>query len=76
MKNIDLYGRKEYEEINELLNRKINEKKTLIAVHRGMSAGNIIENKKYTYNYEQLAQIINVSLKEARKPTDEYVYIR
>lgn len=38
--------------------------------------GNIIENKKYTYNYEQLAQIINVSLKEARKPTDEYVYIR
>ena len=44
MKNIDLYGRKEYEEINELLNRKINEKKTLVAVHRGMSAGNIIES--------------------------------
>ena len=44
MKNIDLYGRKEYKEINELLNRKINEKKTLVAVHRGMSAGNIIEN--------------------------------
>lgn len=37
---------------------------------------NIVENKKYTYNYEQLAQIINVSLEEARKPTDEHVYIR
>ena len=36
----------------------------------------IVENKKYTYNYEQLAQIINVSLEEARKPTDEHVYIR
>lgn len=38
--------------------------------------GNIVENNKYTYNYEKLAQIINVSIEEARKPTDEYVYIR
>ena len=32
MKNIDLYGRKEYKEINELLNRKINEKKRRIFI--------------------------------------------
>ena len=37
-------GKEEYKEINELLNRKINEKGILIAVHRGTSAGNIVEN--------------------------------
>lgn len=39
-----MYGKEEYKEINELLNRKINEKGILIAVHRGTSAGNIVEN--------------------------------
>nr|WP_297395176.1 TIGR03943 family protein [uncultured Peptostreptococcus sp.] len=38
--------------------------------------GSIAENKKYTYNYEQLPQVTNISLKEARRPTDEYVYIK
>lgn len=38
------YGKKEYEEINSFLNKKINEKRPLIAVHRGSSAGTIVEN--------------------------------
>ena len=73
MKNIDLYGRKEYEEINELLNRKINEKKTLIAVHRGMSAGNIIENTipAYIATIETGGDILEV---DVIKSTDGVYY--
>lgn len=39
-----MYGKEEYREINELLNKKMSEKGILIAVHRGTSAGNIVEN--------------------------------
>ena len=39
-----MYGRKEYAQINALLNQKIEEKKHLIAVHRGSWHGNIIQN--------------------------------
>ena len=39
-----MYGKKEYAHINALLNQKIEEKKHLIAVHRGTWHGNIIQN--------------------------------
>ncbi len=39
-----MIGQKRFAHINELLNQKLEEKKTLIAVHRGAWGGNIIEN--------------------------------
>ena len=39
-----MYGKKEYAPINALLNQKIEEKKHLIAAHRGSWHGNIIQN--------------------------------
>ena len=39
-----MYGKKEYAHINALLNQKLEEKKHLIAVHRGTWHGNIIQN--------------------------------
>lgn len=39
-----MYGKQEYAQINALLNRKLEEKKALIAVHRGTWHGNIIQN--------------------------------
>ncbi len=38
--------------------------------------GEIRDNEKYTYNYEQLPMIFNVKLEEARKPIDKFVYIQ
>ncbi len=38
------FGKKEYSEINSLLNSKFNEKTPLIAVHRGTASGTIVEN--------------------------------
>ncbi len=37
-------GQERFKEINEILNRKLKDKKSLIAVHRGSPGGNIIEN--------------------------------
>lgn len=39
-----MFGKKEFNKINELLNKNFKEKKALIAVHRGSWGGNIIEN--------------------------------
>ena len=39
-----MYGRKEYAQMNALLNQKLEEKKCLIAAHRGSWHGNIIQN--------------------------------
>lgn len=39
-----MIGKECYKEINKLLNQRIEEEKTLIAVHRGMWGGNIVEN--------------------------------
>lgn len=39
-----MYGKEKYARINALLNRRFEEKKALIAVHRGSWGGNIIEN--------------------------------
>lgn len=44
-----MYGKQEYAHINALLNRKIEEKKHLIAVHRGTWHGNIIQNTVQAY---------------------------
>ncbi len=44
--------KKEYEAVNELLLNRLSEKKFLIAVHRGVSGGNIIEN---TYSSSRLS---------------------
>lgn len=38
------YGQNSYSDINQLLNQKLEEKKHLIAVHRGSWAGNIIQS--------------------------------
>ena len=39
-----MVGKEKFKEINRLLNQKLEEKKVLIAVHRGCGCGNIIEN--------------------------------
>ncbi len=39
-----MFGKKKFSDINETLNRRFEEKKALIAVHRGTHAGNIVEN--------------------------------
>ena len=44
-----MYGKPEYAHINALLNQKIEEKKHLIAVHRGTWHGNIIQNTVQAY---------------------------
>jgi Glycerophosphoryl diester phosphodiesterase len=41
-----MFGQERYMENNKLLNRAFSEKGTLIAVHRGIWGGNIIENTK------------------------------
>lgn len=38
--------------------------------------GRISTQKKFTYNYEELAQIKDVDFEHTRRPTDEYVYIQ
>lgn len=44
-----MFGKKEFREINILLNKKFEEKKALVAVHRGAWGGNIIENTTPSY---------------------------
>lgn len=39
-------GQERFKEINNILNKELEEKKTLIAVHRGTWGGNIVENTK------------------------------
>ncbi|KXT84752.1 glycerophosphodiester phosphodiesterase family protein [Streptococcus oralis] len=39
-----MIGQESYQEINRFLNQELEKKKVLIAVHRGSSAGNIVEN--------------------------------
>ena len=39
-----MFGNQDFSDINRILNRRFEEKKALIAVHRGTHAGNIIEN--------------------------------
>ncbi|KXT85289.1 glycerophosphodiester phosphodiesterase family protein [Streptococcus panodentis] len=39
-----MIGQESYKEVNHFLNQELGKKKVLIAVHRGSSAGNIVEN--------------------------------
>ncbi len=48
--NCFIFGKEKYREINSLLNERLNEKKVLIAVHRGSPGGNIIENTIPAYH--------------------------
>ena len=48
-KEFFMYGKREYAQINALLNKKLEEKKHLIAVHRGSWHGNIIQNTVPSY---------------------------
>ena len=44
-----MFGRQEYREINGNLNRQLEEKQVLIAVHRGTWGGNVIQNTIQAY---------------------------
>ena len=44
-----MFGRQEYREINGNLNRQLEEKQVLIAVHRGTWGGNVIQNTVQAY---------------------------
>lgn len=44
-----MFGKVEYAQANELLNKKFNEKKVLIACHRGAWGGNVIENTRLSF---------------------------
>ena len=46
----DMFGKEKYKDINKNLNRRFEEKKVLIAVHRGVWCGNIIENTVEAYD--------------------------
>lgn len=39
-----MFGQKRFSDVNEVLNRRLEEKKALVAVHRGAWGGNIVEN--------------------------------
>lgn len=45
-----MIGKECYKEINEILNQELEEKKVLIAVHRGSWHGNILENTAAAYD--------------------------
>ena len=59
-----MYGKQEYAQINALLNRKIEEKKHLIAVHRGTWHGNIIQNTipAYTISFKMGADMVEADI--------------
>ena len=44
-----MYGQERYAEINELLNRKFEEKQMLICAHRGSWHGNLVQNTVPAY---------------------------
>lgn len=44
-----MFGKEKYAKINRLLNRELDRKKTLVAVHRGAWGGNVVENTILSY---------------------------
>ena len=44
-----MFGKEEYREINANLNRQLEEKQVLIAVHRGTWGGNVAQNTIQAY---------------------------
>ena len=67
-----MYGKKEYAHINALLNQKIEEKKHLIAVHRGTWHGNIIQNTipAYRISLKMGADMVEADIR--RTPGNEH----
>jgi glycerophosphoryl diester phosphodiesterase len=63
-----MFGQAKYEKINALLNQKLHEENTLIAVHRGSSTGNIIENTIAAYQAAILqgADIIEADIVQSK----------
>ncbi|HIQ99553.1 MAG TPA: glycerophosphodiester phosphodiesterase family protein [Candidatus Scybalocola faecavium] len=45
-----MFGKECYKDINRILNEKLQEKKALVAVHRGVRGGNITENTITAFN--------------------------
>lgn len=68
-----LYGKEAYHTINALLNQKLNKEEVLIAVHRGSSGANIIENTIPAYKaaIQQGGDIVEV---DVIKSTDGVLY--
>lgn len=71
--NCFMVGKEKYREINFLLNEKLNEKKVLIAVHRGSPGGNIIENTIPAY-YNSLRLGGDMFEMDVIKSTDGVLY--
>lgn len=69
-----MFGKEKYRAINENLNRRFKEKKVLIAVHRGVWCGNIIENTVEAYDAcrEMGADLFECDLSET---TDGVLYM-
>jgi glycerophosphoryl diester phosphodiesterase len=67
-------GQERFKEINSILNKELEEKKTLIAVHRGTWGGNIVENTiaAYTISRNMGADMFECDLS---KSTDGVVYV-
>lgn len=68
-----MFGKAVHSEINRLLNQKFNDRRVLIAVHRGSSGGNIIENTIPAYNaaLRQGADLLEV---DAARSADGVLY--
>ena len=67
-------GQERYKDVNRILNRELNEKKTLIAVHRGVWGGNVIENTITAY---EAARFMGADMFECdlAQSTDGVVYV-
>ena len=69
-----MFGKARYAHINKGLNRRFEEKKSLVAVHRGVWGGNIIENTvpSYVIAFEAGADIIECDVISS---TDGILYV-
>lgn len=74
LRRSDYDRKKKYQEINQLLDKKLEEKNVLIAVHRGSSTGNIIQNTipAYVAVLKMHADMFECDLIES---TDGEVYV-
>lgn len=63
-----MFGKKEYCEMNSLLNSRFSKKKTLIAQHRGAKNGNVVENTLLAFSTSYLlgADIVELDVSLSR----------
>lgn len=68
-----MFGQEKYKETNSVLNKKFDEKKILIAQHRGAKQGNVVENTNLAIKvaYLQGADIVEI---DVAKSTDGVLY--